>query len=372
MKQSFLLPAIACTVLLLSNCKQDDVQMDAQAEQQLSSQNSGQTLALASTFSNPVITASLDPKDPEVFKGDGKFWLVHPGAANDQAYTLYSSTNLVDWTLETTDCFSISNGNLWSAGSFQYTDASSVKHYNIYYTRVDPSNSRKRTIGVASSTSPQGPYVRISNPDLLTKVNASGVYTPVIDPSVFKDPVSGNVYMYYAQGVGDPGNPTLRCVRLTSDGLNLVAGTDQQVLTITQDWENINIEHPLVYYAPNAGPSRRYYMLYNGSGGALARYSIGYAYSSSPTGPFTKAPEGTGTGQNPIVKQNPSQGIYGPGAPNTVVDDAGIRWLIYRIKTTAGESWGNRAICVDELFRNGSDQLICTPTKGTSQAAPTF
>lgn len=371
MKQIPLLPLLACAVMLFSNCKENDVQVDAATEKQMSGQSANQTLSLASTFSNPVITAAQDAKDPQVFSGGGKFWLIHPGSANSQVYQMYSSTDLVNWTAES-DCFSISNGNLWSAGSFQYTDANNVKHYNIYYTRVIPSDSRKRTIGVASATSPQGPYVRVSNPDLLTKVNGSGVYTPVIDPSVFKDPISGKVYMYYAQGVGAPGNPTLRCVELTSDGLNLVSGTDQQVLTITQAWENINIEHPLVYYAPNAAPARRYYMLYNGSGGALARYAIGYAYSSSPTGPFTKAPEGTAAGQNPIVKQNPSMGIYGPGSPNTVVDDAGIRWLIYRIKTTAGESWGNRAICVDELYRNGSDQLICTPTKGTSQAAPTF
>jgi beta-xylosidase len=206
----------------------------------------------------------------------------------------------------------------------------------------------------------------------MVKQQTDGTYIPCIDPSVFKDPVTNKVYMYYSRNVGTGTNPDLRCVQLTADGLNKVSGTDQSVLSITQAWENVNIEHPLVYYASNAPASRRYYMLYNGSGGALARYAIGYAWSSSPTGPFTKPAEGTAVGNNPLFQQNPSMGLYGPGAPNRVVDDAGTMWMIYRIKTTSGESWSDRAICVDPFLRNGNNDLEGTPTRGVSQNKPVF
>ncbi|MCD2424944.1 family 43 glycosylhydrolase [Niabella pedocola] len=346
--------------LLLTACKQSMKDTELTAARAANRQST--LAALASVYQNPVIPTAQDPKDPQVFKAaDGKFYLVHP---NDNKYKIYSSPDLVNWTLKTASGFSKATGSFWSAGSFKYGST-----YNLYYTYVQGANNKR--IGVATSTTPEGPYTD-ANANLVVKTDAGGGYIPVIDPSVFKDPANGKVYLYYARNVGTGTLPDLRCVELTADGLNTVAGTDKQVLTITQDWEKINIEHPLVYYAPNAQASHRYYMLYNGAGGALPRYAIGYAYAASPTGPFTKAVAGTSTGNNPLVAQDPAKGIYGPGAPNTVVDDAGERWLIYRIKTTNTEAWNDRAICIDVLFRNTADQLICTPTKGTNQTAPTF
>lgn len=356
MKKKSLWLAIACFATMQS-CKEGNQTID----QPQNPENSDRKIAVnAVNFSNPVITTANNPKDPQIFNGGSLFYLVHP---DNNTYKMYSSPDLVTWTAKPV-CFTKSTGSFWSAGSFKYNGT-----YNLYYTHVLGSNNR--TIGVATSSTPQGPYTD-ANATLIVKKDASNNFIPVIDPSVFKDPVSGKVYLYYAKYVGTGTSPELRCVELNANGLSIVTGTDKKVLSITQAWENVNIEHPLVYYAPNAATSHRYYMLYNGSGGALARYAIGYAYSSSPDGPFTKATEGTATGNNPLTEQNPSQGIYGPGAPNTVVDNAGTRWMIYRIKTTSGESWSDRAICVDELFRNGSDQLICTPTKGTSQAKPVF
>lgn len=356
MKNKLLMLAIACFAILQS-CKRGDKASFTPPKQDTSDVN---TDVGVSSFSNPVISTAKRPSDPEIFKGGNLFYLVHP---NNNTYKIYSSPDLITWTAKPV-CFTKSKGDFWSAGSFKYNGT-----YNLYYTHVLGSNNR--TIGVATSSTPEGPYTD-ANATLIVKKDAQNNFIPVIDPSVFKDPVSEKVYLYYAKYVGTGTSPELRCVELSSDGLSTIAGTDKKVLSITQAWENVNIEHPLVYYAPNADANHRYYMLYNGSGGALARYAIGYAYSSSPDGPFTKAPEGTATGSNPLVQQNQPRGIYGPGAPNTVVDNAGKRWMIYRIKTTSGESWSDRAICVDEILKNGSDQLICNPTKGVSQSKPIF
>ncbi|OAQ38320.1 hypothetical protein A5893_16160 [Pedobacter psychrophilus] len=347
---------IACFVILQS-CKKGDKNGFQPQKPDTTGVNNGVGV---STFSNPIISANKDVSDPEIFKGGNLFYMIHP---NNNTYKMYSSPDLITWTAKPV-CFTKTNGSFWSAGSFKYSGT-----YNLYYTHVLGSDNR--TIGVATSSSPEGPYTD-ANATLIVKKDANNNFIPVIDPSVFKDPVSDKVYLYYAKYVGTGTSPELRCVELNSDGLSTISGTDKKILSITQAWENINIEHPMVYYAPNADANHKYYMLYNGSGGALARYAIGYAYSSSPDGPFTKATEGTATGSNPLVQQNQTRGIYGPGAPNTVVDDAGKRWMIYRIKTTAGESWSDRAICVDEIFKNGNDQLICTPSKGIAQSKPYF
>lgn len=351
--------AIACFGVLLTSCKQSDpVSPDSDVNSK-SKQTAGVS---AGTYQNVVIPASSNPKDPQVFRAaDGKFWLVYP---DGNEYFAYHSSDLINWTKQTAALLTAGNGSFWSAGSFKYGST-----YNLYYTANK--GQLNKTIGVATSTSPGGPYT-VVNSTLMVKQKSDGTYIPCIDPSVFKDPVSDKVYMYYARNVGSGTNPDLRCVELTANGLNKVSGTDQQVLTITQDWENINIEHPLVYYAPNAPASRRYYMLYNGSGGALARYAIGYAWSSSPTGPFIKPAEGTQVGNNPLFQQNPAQSLYGPGGPNRVVDDEGTMWMIYRIKTTAGESWADRAISVDPFYRNGNNDLEGTATRGITQAKPVF
>lgn len=363
MKKNNFWLAIACLGMLTTSCERSENGQPLETAIGPNAKNSdGKNSVSAVTFQNAVIGAANDPKDPQVFQAaDGKFWLVHP---DNNKYFAYHSTDLINWTKQTAPLLTASTGTYWSAGSFKYGST-----YNLYFTANK--GQLNKTIGVATSTSPGGPYT-VVNASLMVKQQSDGTYIPCIDPSVFKDPATGKVYMYYARNVGSGTNPDLRSVELTADGLNKVSGTDKQVLTITQPWENINIEHPLVYYASNAPASRRYYMLYNGSGGALARYAIGYAWSSSPTGPFTKAPAGSGVGNNPLFQQNPAQGLYGPGSPNRVVDDEGTMWMIYRIKTTAGESWSDRAICVDPFIRNGNNDLVGTATRGVTQNKPVF
>ncbi|MEJ7778413.1 MAG: family 43 glycosylhydrolase [Daejeonella sp.] len=352
--------AFACLGVLHTSCKQTEPVVPQESGTVANAKQAGRVSA--ATFQNVVIPVADNPKDPQVFRAaDGKFWLVYP---DDNNYYAYHSIDLVTWTKQTSSLLTASTGTYWSAGSYKYNTT-----YNLYFTANK--GQLNKTIGVATSTSPGGPYT-VVNSTLMVKQQGDGTYIPCIDPSVFKDPATDKVYMYYARNVGSGTNPDLRCVELTANGLNTVAGTDKQVLTITQPWENVNIEHPLVYYASNAPASRRYYMLYNGSGGALARYAIGYAWSSSATGPFTKPAEGTVAGNNPLFQQNPAEAIYGPGSPNRVVDDAGTMWMIYRIKTTSGESWSDRAISVDPFLRNSSNNLEGVPTRGTSQAKPVF
>ncbi len=360
MKNINLWLAVASIVVIQSSCKQSEPL--SVGDEIVSSKKSESNSVSAVTFQNTVIPAANDPKDPQVFRAaDGKFWLVHP---DNNQYFAYHSTDLVTWTKQTAPLLTAASGTFWSSGSYKYNST-----YNLYFTANN--GQLNKTIGVATSTSPGGPYT-VVNSTLVVKQQGDGTPIPCIDPSVFKDPVTDKVWLYYARNVGSGTNPDLRAVQLTANGLNTISGTDKQVLTITQPWENINIEHPLVYYASNAPASRRYYMLYNGSGGALARYAIGYAWSSSPTGPFTKPAEGTAAGNNPLFEQNPSQGLYGPGSPNRVVDDAGTMWMVYRIKTTPGESWSDRAISVDPFIRNGNNDLEGTPTKGVTQNKPVF
>lgn len=319
--------------------------------------------ATITAYSNPCI--STQSSDPQLMKGfDGAFYCYYPDTdptTGNKCYSVFKSTDLVNWTQKSSNVFSKSGYGLWSAGTYKMNNT-----YYLYYTQT---GSAHKTIGVATSTSPLGPFV-----DQGVIINSSSTSPDVIDPFVFKDPANGNLYLYYSEEA-----TYLKCQKLNADGITKASQAPTVVLDLNvnhQNWEMINVEHPMVFYAPNAAASHRYYLLYNGAGGALPRYAIGYAYSSTATGTFTRAPEGSAAGDNPIVHQDTlsnGQAIYGPGAPNTIVDDAGTRWLLYRIKTTKTEDWGDRVTCIDELYRNSSDKLTITPTyKKTISAGPDF
>lgn len=337
--------------------------------------------ANAGTYKNPLSTLA-DPNadaDPRLLTGlDGKFYLYYP---QGNRIAVFESKDLINWTaplgtssanavLRSSDVTTPNTG-FWAEGAFAAGGT-----YYLYYTLVQ---SGTKSIGVATSASPLGPF---TDKGLVLAGNASHSFR---DPFVFKNPDTDKIFIYFSEG----GNALLGqelCSAVSPCGANtrptrLLTGTSAfTMLSLSdadhQDWEYIDLEHPTIFYAANADASHRFYLMYNGAGGALGRYAIGYAYSASPRGPFTRAPAapaGTcGGGMNPMVCQHQTPGVYGPGSPSTVVDDAGTRYLIYRIKTTAAESWSDRRTQVDLLYRNELDQLVITPTIHTANPVPVF
>ena len=339
------------------------------------------TDARAATYKNPLPTladANADA-DPRLLTGlDGKFYLYYPQGTR---IAVFQSSDLVNWTaplgtgaanavLRSSD-IATANSGFWAEGAFAMSGT-----YYLYYTLVQ---SGTKSIGVATATSPLGPFV---DKGLVVTGNASHAWR---DPFVFKNPDTDKIFIYFSDGghallgqelcsAASPCGSNTKPTRLLSgsSAFTMLSLDDSD----HQDWEYIDLEHPTVFYAPNAAPSHRFYLMYNGAGGALGRYAIGYAYSASPRGPFTRAPAaplGTcGGGLNPMVCQDQTDGVYGPGSPNTVVDDDGTRYLLYRFKTTAAESWSDRRTSVDELLRNEHDQLVITPTIRTANPVPAF
>jgi len=327
------------------------------------------------TYTN-VLASLSDPNadaDPRLLKGlDGNFYLYYPQGSY---IAVFKSPDLVNWTaplgtgtsnavLKSSD-ISTPNGGFWAEGAFAFNGT-----YYLYYTLVQ---SGTKSIGVASSTSPLGPF---QDRGFVITGDSSHAYR---DPFVFQNPDTNKIFIYFSDGgqalfaqqlrspVASPSNPEPIRVLSGSSKVQLLSLSDPD----HQAWEYVDLEHPMVFYAPNASASHRFYLLYNGAGGALARYAIGYAYAYKPEGPYTRAPAGdsdTDPGTNPLVHQEPADAIYGPGSPGVVLDNASpsVRWLVYRIKTTSVESWSDRRTSIDELDRISGDKLVVKPTRGTS------
>ena len=102
-------------------------------------------------------------------------------------------------------------------------------------------------------------------------------------------------------------------------------------------------------------------LICSGSGADTPDYAVGYATSSSPTGPFTRA------GHNPIMQRG--EGLFGPGHGCAVQDGKGDWWFIYHQKRTARREW-DRYICIDRLEFDEQGQLHGKATRGERLAGP--
>ena len=320
---------------------------------------------------NPLPTLaqfSNTHSDPRLFRAfDGSFWLYYP---NQHDYAAFRSTDLVHWCKESDSVFHTANYNLYCPAVYPASDG----YYYLYYSLRDTSIDSE-SIGVAKATSPMGPY---TDQGIIISGDADD---SKLDPYVMHSSGDGHTYLYWTHRHKPDANGNglyvyLMAQQLGSDYISRI-GTASKALNLEtdqQDWEGNIMEHPTAFYAPNAAASHRYYLLYNGKRGDGPDYAIGYSYSSSPLGPFTRAPAGTAQGQNPIVYKIPSIGLYGPGSPNTVVDNNGERWMLYRIKTTSDLTWTDRRTSIDILTRRGSDDaLYVNPTVGTHfNPAPAF
>ncbi len=284
-------------------------------------------VAAATTYTNPII-ADIGPADPSVLYHDGTYYLYVTGGRN---YPLYTSPDLVDWTRDG----SVFGGYdmLWAPDVYKHTNDSTY----LYYTA-----SGEGGIGVASCGTPDGDFT-----DIRTGMGG-------IDANLFRDD-DGSLYLYKAGvGVMRMSNPTTP------------VGSWTGLFGPTDPWECSGS------YCANEGPwmvkhDGTYYLMYSGSGWKGPTYAVGYATSSSPTGPFTKF-EG-----NPVIHKSSYDSVYGPGHHSTIRDENGVYWVVYHQRVTSeygGSHPSGRHICIDPMWFDSRGVIYCRPTRGKVRPAP--
>ena len=308
----------------------------------------------AAVEGNPIIPDFH--ADPEVLfsKKTGRFY-VYPttdGFPGWGGYTfdVFSSPDMVHFSnegtilnLQTNRDVVWSSGNAW-APCIEEKWVDGKWRYYFYFSGQNRSLSKK-TLGVAVSESPTGPFKAASQP--LFVASAAG---QMIDSDVFTDPVSGQSYLYY-------GNGKL-CYRLLGDDMMSV-GSDEYVIT--------PVGGTLADYAFREGVyvfyrNGLYYFLWSVDDTGATNYHVAYGTSTSPTGPIQVA-------ANPIVIiQDPTNRIYGTGH-NSILNIPGTDdWYIvyHRInKHYLSDGPGiHREVCVDKLtFAADGTINRVTPTR---------
>jgi hypothetical protein len=210
-------------------------------------------------------------------------------------------------------------GDTWAPSvAYDATDSD----YVMYYTATEGSAPGYQCIGVATSSTPLGPYhdpnsapVVCQDDTLGSPTIDNGPFGGSIDPDIFFDPNSSNAPFLLWKNDGNhiPGMSTMIwSIPLNSHLLPTGATPTQLLQAQSQGWQSNIIEGPDMVYEPatgGGGGGGSYDLFYSGGVFGASTYAIGWAKCSGPAGPCTDS-----TPANPLFTTAP--GVSGPGGPS--------------------------------------------------------
>ena len=233
----------------------------------------------------------------------------------------FRSTDLVHW-LYTGDAFAArptwvaADAGLW-APSVEYFN----NQYYLYYTASNTSlPGEGSAIGVATSTSPAGPWTDSGAP--VVEPHAPECCPNdrrwTFDPAIIADD-AGQRYIYYGSYFGG-----ISVRKLSADGLHTDPATQVQI-AIPNRYEGAFVIRRGGYYYLFGSAT-------NCCNGPLTGYSVFVGRADNPLGPFVDA-EGVSllqgrVGGTLVLSMNGNRWV-GPGHNAVVTDLAGHDWIVY-------------------------------------------
>jgi beta-xylosidase len=282
---------------------------------------------LGGEFRNPVMRGA----DPHAVVISNTFWVFPTFSERGrQQFFSFSSTNLVDWerhgpVLDFEDVVWIKDDGApthfaWAPGVLP----ANGKFY--FYYSVGPQNPTAARLGVAVGGSLTGPFIDLGKP-----LFKGGNGFEAIDPIAFRDPKSGKVLLY----AGGSAGAKLKVFELDADLVSIAR-------EIPVETPPKFTEGAFMHYH-----ERHYYLSYSHGGWRDSSYSVHYASSESPTGPWIY--------HGAILTSDATH--KGPGHHSFVKDPRDDRWLIFyhrwENQTGNGPYRGSRQICIDRVEYDG-------------------
>lgn len=273
--------------------------------------------AQADTLNAPAAVLSGVYADPHIAVFGNKFY-IYPTTDGtvlwkSTSFTAWSSKDLVTWKNEKV-ILDLPKDLTW-AKERAWAPAIAYKNGKYYYYFSADVN-----IGVAVADKPTGPFKDALGKPLVKKGALKG---QMIDPMVFVDD-DGAAYMYFGQG-------NCNIVKLNDD---MVSYDSTKIVSIKPKGYN---EGSFVFKR-----NGKYYLSWSEFDTRDPRYSVAYAVSDSPLGPFVKA------AQNPILK---GKGVVKGAGHHSIVQVPGKdEWYIayHRFKIPGGNGY-NRETCISPL-----------------------
>jgi beta-xylosidase len=258
---------------------------------------------------------------------------INPSYLKQTYLDAFSSKDLVNWTKHSRvlDIINVQ----WAAYSIW---APSVIHangkYYLFFGANDiQSDDEPGGIGVAVSEKPEGPYLDAIGKPLINSFHNGA---QPIDQFVFRDD-DGQFYMYYG------GWRHCNVVKLNQDLISLGEFDDGEVFKeITPDQY---VEGPFVFKRKG-----KYYFMWSEGGWTGPNYSVAYAISDNPVGPFKRIGK--------ILQQDP-QVATGAGHHSVIhIPGTDDYYIVYH-RRPLGETDGNhREVCIDRMFFNEDGTIM--------------
>ena len=199
------------------------------------------------------------------------------------------------------------------------------KYYLFFGANDIQSDNEQGGIGVAVADKPEGPYKDAIGKPLINKFYNGA---QPIDQFVFKDK-DGSYYMYYG------GWKHCNVVKLSDDLLSIVPFADGGMFKeITPEGY---VEGSFMFYR-----NGKYYFMWSEGGWGGPNYSVAYAISDSPFGPFKRIGK--------ILQQDPDVAT-GAGHHSVINIPGTDDWYIVYHRRPLGDTEGNhRHTCIDRMY----------------------
>jgi beta-xylosidase len=277
---------------------------------------------------NPVLPGYN--ADPQIALFGNTFY-IYPttdGFANwtSTSFSVFSSTNLTNWTnrgviLDLQRDLIWATDRAWAPGI-----ALKGGTYYLYFAAA-------QQIGVATSTSPTGPFKDALGHPLISR----GLYgVQSIDPYVFIDD-DGTVYLYFGSGGA-------RVVKLNTDMISFTGAP----LNITPPGFN---EGSVMFKRGGT-----YYFMWSEHDTRSVTYQVAYGRAQSPLGPFNRI--------GVILQEDPALGILATGH-NSILSIPGRdeHYMVYHRFAIPGGDGYHREVCIDPMSFNSDGTIV--PVKPT-------
>lgn len=273
--------------------------------------------------------------DPDIAVYDDTYW-VYPTtsrAYEDQTFLdAFSSTDMVNWTKHSnvlsTEAISWAEYAVWAPAPVERNG----KYYLFFAANDIQNDDALGGIGVAVADQPEGPYADAIGRPLIGQFHNGA---QPIDQDVFIDD-DGQAYMYY----GGWGHANV--VKLNDDMTSL--GTFADGSTYKEITPADYVEGSQMFKRDGM-----YYLMWSEGGWTGPDYSVSYAMSDSPTGPFVKIEK--------VLAQDPA--VAKGSGHNSVVNVPGtdIWYIVYHRRPLSESAGNNRQLAYDRMYFNADGTI---------------
>ena len=312
---------------------------------------------------NPIVgmenTAPTYGGDPSVLvDGDTVYLYAGHDTATDESYVIpeylcYSSTDLKNWTPHgsvfkvnrTTVSWASGDTSAWAGQVLKYKD----KYYLFYCTWGNSTYSGYQCIGVATSTSPTGPFTNVSTTPLIngrTMTTENSSSWNDIDPTVWLETVDGEEHIYM-----NWGNSENYTCELTING-DTVSVKGNIVHSTFKNLDGVYTEAPYLYRrtGSDGNYTGKYYLFF------AKDWREQWAYAT------TDDIMGGSWDYGNLMMQAPSTSNTSHGA---VFDFKGKTYFIYHNGSLPGGSGFRRVANIQEVHFNEDGSISEMPELST-------